>query len=87
MEAVTTPLTLDSNALSTDHSTTYSTFLRRRFSIVNPHALLIEPERLTPSERRWQWFFVCFPWLAFACVISLPLGMVSFLVNRHKLVV
>ena len=41
----------------------------------DPYAFLIEAEKLTPQERRWQVFFVVLPWVVFFFMAALPLGI------------
>lgn len=46
----------------------------------DPYAFLIEKEKLTAAESRWQAFFVTLPWLVFASMLATP-----FLILRYHL--
>ena len=47
----------------------------RRYTILDPHALLIESTRLDRSERIWQNIFVTVPVFSFAIVLALPISI------------
>jgi hypothetical protein len=48
-----------------------------RYRIRDPLAFLIEPERLTKSERIWQRVFVGVPWLIFPLFVLFPFYICS----------
>lgn len=50
----------------------------------DPYAFLIEKEKLTPAESRWQVFFVALPWLVFASMLATPFLMLRYHLNNWQ---
>jgi len=49
---------------------------------VDPSRFLVEPDKLTREEQRFQVFFAAFPWLTFLAMLSAPFALVATLLPR-----
>ena len=64
-----------------------NSWLKGRYTLTEPQAFLIESNRLTSAERRWQIAFAVFPWIMISGFILMPYSLVSFVERSGKLCV
>ncbi|CAD7957549.1 unnamed protein product [Amoebophrya sp. A25] len=73
-------LTNDRHIISSNHVDRY----RRYLPTEGGAKFLIDDERLTPSERRWQRFFAVLPWATFGILAATPFLLMQYIEEQKK---